>query len=340
MRLKHLKQEMLLPKKEYIINKMVTIQGLDVLILSFTIGKDKNCLWTISESEEFTNGDRYEGYDDSDEKFKTNREELIDNIETRRRNVYIKEIEIQGQGVKFGSSSSSHIYDMNKDGIMALQHFVEKGLISEEWDEVKLENLVITNYEQIEDEDTPIIDINKELDISLYINEDFIEIPIQGPFKLKFGKQDMETKIAYYDEELGEDKHFFINEIYSFDVYEDMKKKVEEIKDIEIRENTLNNFIEAIEMICPRDKNLAVIKYETPDNVQLLFNMKEFLDGEPKVYESGGAGIWASYGEGLGMNGHKLQECVLHPIDKDFDGEIELELFSRFLKIPGEVIKL
>ena len=340
MKLKHLKQEMLLPEKEYIINKVVTIQELDVLILSFTIEKDKNCLWTISASEEFTPGKRYKGYDESDEKWRTNREELIDNIKNRRRNVHIKEMEIQGQAVRFGSSGSSPIYDMNRAGIMALQHFMEKGLISEEWDYVKLQNLVITNYEQIEGEEDPIIDINKELDISLHINEDFVEVPIQHPFKLDFGKQNIGKKISYYDEKLEKDNHFFLNEIYSFDVYEDMKKKVEEIEDIEIRENTLNNFIEAIEMICPRDKNLAVIKYETPDNVQLSFNMKEFLDGEPKVYESGGVGIWASYGEGLGINGYKLQECVLHPIDKDFDGEIELELFSRFLKIPGEVIKL
>lgn len=339
MRLKHLKQEMLLPEKEYIINKMVNIQGVDVLILSFTIEKDKNCLWTISVSEEFTPSERYERYNESDEDFKTNREELIDGIE-RRRNVHIKEIEIQDQIVRFDSSSSSHIYDMNKDGIMALQHFVEKGLISKEWDDIKLENLVITHYEQIEGENTPNINMNKELDISLHIAECFLEIPIQHPFKLEFGKQDIGKKIIYYDEKLGEDKHFFINEIYSFDVYEDMQKKLEEIEDIEIRENTLNNFIEVFEMVYPRNKNLAVIKYETPDNIQLSFNMKDYLDGEHITYDSATAIMWSFYGEGLGINGYKLQECALHPIDKDFKGQIELELFSRFLKIPKELIKL
>ncbi len=41
MRLRYLMQEMLLPKEEYIINKRVNIQGLDVLVLSFTIEKTK-----------------------------------------------------------------------------------------------------------------------------------------------------------------------------------------------------------------------------------------------------------------------------------------------------------
>ena len=45
----------------------------------------------------------------------------------------------------------------------------------------------------------------------------------------------MGTKIVYYDEELGKENYFFINEIYSFDVYEDIKKKVDKIEDVEMR---------------------------------------------------------------------------------------------------------
>ncbi len=52
MRLRYLMQEMLLPKEEYIINKRVNIQGLDVLVLSFTIEKDKNRLWLMYENKD------------------------------------------------------------------------------------------------------------------------------------------------------------------------------------------------------------------------------------------------------------------------------------------------
>ena len=48
--------------------------------------------------------------------------------------------------------------------------------------------------------------------------------------------------------------------------------------------------------------------------------------------------MWFSKEEGLGVNGYKLRECVLQAIDKDFDGDLEIELFSRYQQIPGEEV--
>lgn len=341
MRLKTLKKMMLVPDKEYILNKTINIQGQEILILSFTVEKDENCLWTISEREDFIREDSNdeEGYH---HEFKTNRERLINSIEMSRRDrsVFIKEMQIQDQIIKFTSSSSSHISYNNPEGMMKLQHFVEKGLISEEWDEVRLENIVITEYQQMEGEDTPVIHMDRELNISLKFDQRFKKIPIHHPFKLQFGKQNMGTKIEYYDEEMEENKYFFINEIYSFDPYEEIMNNMENIEDPEMRKNILDNFIESLEGTCPRDKNLAVIKYETPDNIQLSFNMKEYLDAKPIISSSASGIIWSSGEDELGVNGYKVRECVLQPIDRDYEGEIQLELTSRFLQIPGEKINI
>ena len=341
MRLIDLKKLMLLPDKEYIINKMVNIQGQEILILSFTVEKDENCLWTISESKEFIR-DNLNEEEVYRHEFESNRERLINSIEMDRRdrNMFIKEMVIQDKVLKFTSSSSSHVSYNNPDGMMKLQHFVEMGLISEEWDEVRLENMVITNYRQMEGENTPLIEMNKELNISLVFDQRFKEIPIHHPFKLQFGKQNMGTKIEYYDEEMEENKYFFINEIYSFDPYEEIVNNMENIGDPEMRKNILDNFIESLEGTCPRDKNLAVIKYETPDDIGLSFNMKEYLDEEPIISSSASGFIWSSGEDELGVNGYKVRECVLQPIDKNFEGEIELELTSRFLEIPGGKINI
>lgn len=330
---------MLLPIEEYIINQRVNIRGVDVLILSFTIEKDKNCLWLMYEREESIEDEFDRRYR---EEFRTNREELLHKIEASDIHQYfhIEKMETQGQVIRFGSSSSSYIYDMNKEGIMQLQHFVEKGLISEEWDDVKLKNLVICEYEQIEGEIAPNIDNTKELALKLYINPNSREVPIKHLFKVKFGKQDVGTKIIYYDEELNKESYFFVNEIYSFDVYEDIKKKVDKIEDVEMREKNLKIFIEALERICPRDKKLAVIKYETADNTQLNFYMNDYLEAEPIIYEDGGTlSIWTSNDKEIGINGYKLRECVLQPVDKDFKGELEIELLSRVVEIPEEIVK-
>ena len=53
LRLKYFKEKMLIPTEEYIINKLVNIRGVDVLLLSFTVEKDKSTLWTINRKGTF-----------------------------------------------------------------------------------------------------------------------------------------------------------------------------------------------------------------------------------------------------------------------------------------------
>lgn len=343
--LKYLRQQMLLPIEEYIINQRVNIKGIDVLLLSFTIEKDKNCLWMIYE-----NGKYFRDKSDCEdrEELRTNREEMLNNIETsnRDKHFHIGEMEIQGNIVNFSSSSSSSIYNMNSEGIMRLQHFIEQGLISKEWDDIELENLIIMECKQMEDEVAPNIDKNQEMSVVLHIHRDIIKIPIQHSFKVEFGKQDIGTKIFYYDKELDKENHFFIDEIYSYDIYEDVQKQFEKIEDNEIRERMFNNFMDGLERICPKGKNLAVIKYETEDNTQLCFHMKDYLEAKLISYNDessiGGAssiGIICKSDEEIGINGHKVRECVLQSIDKDFKGELEIELFSRYLEIPEEQVR-
>lgn len=195
MMLKYLKQQMLLPIKEYIINQHVNIRGMDVLILSFTVDKEKNILWIIYEDKDFFISEIDCEYR---EEIKTNREGKLHSLEecSKHKDFYIKQMEIQGQIVNFSSSRSSHINISNLEEIMQLQHFTEKGLILEEWNDVNLGDLVIAQYEQMEGEILPSIDKTKELDIKLYIDQSFIEIPIQHPFKVDYGKQDIGTKIV------------------------------------------------------------------------------------------------------------------------------------------------
>lgn len=337
MDIKSFKHLMLLPEKEYIINHRVNIRGLDVLLLSFTIEKDKNRLWMMYEDKDLLDVDPDDVYW---REFKTNREELQRNIEADKINkhFYIRQMQIQGQTISFDSSSYGPINDTDSEKLMQLQHFVEKGLIPEEWDDVRLKSLVIGSYEQSKDETTPIIDNTKDIPVKLHISRSSKKILIQCPFIVKYGKQEKGVKIKYFDSSLGTEQYFFIDEIYSFDPYEDIIQKTERIEDTKTREDILKHHIEALESICPRDKNLAVIKYETKDNIQLNFMMKDYLEAESIHRNSAMSFGFISKPDDLGINGSKTRECVLQPIDKDFNGELEVELFSRYVEIPEEII--
>ena len=342
MLLKHLKQQMLLPVEEYIINKAVNIRGTEVLLLSFTVEKDKNSLWVLYENHNLNDDSCDEEYHEEfyteREEMTTNREEFLHHIKESHRQKYfhIKDMEMQGNIIRFGSSTSSPIYDRNIEGKMHLQHFVEKGLISEEWDEKRLENLVIARYDQMEDEELPKIDKTKELSVVLRIDRDIREVAIQHPFVVKFGKQDIGTKVTYYDEALEKESYFFIDEIYSYDPYEDILEKSKQIEDPEERENMIQHITKALETVCPKGKKLAVIKYETEDETQLRFVMKDYLEAKP-VHSCSSIGFICKNDE-IGINGYKLKECVMQSIDKDFNGELEIELFSKYVEIPEETV--
>ena len=339
MLLKHLKQQMLLPVEEYIINKAVNIRGTEVLLLSFTVEKDKNSLWVLYENHNLNDDSCDEEYHEEfyteREEMTTNREEFLHHIKESK-HFHIKDMEIQGNIIRFGSSTSSPIYDRNIEGKMHLQHFVEKGLISEEWDEKRLENLVIARYDQMEDEELPKIDKTKELSVVLRIDRDIREVAIQHPFVVKFGKQDIGTKVTYYDEALEKESYFFIDEIYSYDPYEDILEKSKQIEDPEERENMIQHITKALETVCPKGKKLAVIKYETEDETQLRFVMKDYLEAKP-VHSCSSIGFICKNDE-IGINGYKLKECVMQSIDKDFNGELEIELFSKYVVIAEETI--
>lgn len=342
MMLKHLKQQMLLPIEEYVIGKTVTIQGTKVLLLIFTIEKDKNSLWLLYENDEL-NDDNFDEVFPEDlnvvrDGFTTNRQEFLYQIKKmqRQKHFHIKEMEVQGSIIRFGSSTWSPLYDRNAEGKMHLQHFVEKGLISEEWDDKKLENLVVARYNQVEGEELPSIDKSKDLSVVLKVDRNIREVAIQHPFAAKFGKQDIGTKMVYYDENLGKESYFFIDEIYSYDPYEDLLEKSKQIDDSVEREKMILHVTKALESICPKGKNLAVIKYEAEDNTQLRFVMKEYLESKP-VYSCSSIGFICKNDE-IGINGYKIKECVMQSVDKDFDGELEIELFSKYIVIPEETV--
>ncbi|WP_352419078.1 hypothetical protein [Proteiniborus sp.] len=338
MTIKFLKRLMLLPKEEHIINKRVSIRGLEVQLLSYTIEEDENRLWIMYEDKDLLDVDPDDEYW---REFRTNREELLRKIEANKINKYfhIKQMEIQGQTVSFDSSTYGPLHDLNKKELMQLQHFTEKGLIPSELEEAPLRSLVMGSYVQVRDEDTPIIDATKDLSLKLHIGRDSKEILIQCPITVKFGKQEIETKVKYYDSSLGQEQYFYIDEIYSFDPYEDIIQKTERIEDDKMREDILKHHIEALESICPRNKNLAVIKYETTDNVQLNFMMKDYLDSEPIRHNSATSIGFISSTKEVGINGNKVRECVLQTIDKDFNGNLEIELFSRYVEIPEQIIQ-
>lgn len=335
---KELKEKIILEENEIVINKKINIEGKEVLLLSFIKDSDSNKLWTMHIS----NGKE----EDEQRTFNTNRDELINNIKRRVESelIEISEMIIQGQVVIFQSSYSSSIKHLTGMQMIMIQHFIKTGMITDEWDNINVNDIIITIYEQLKEESFPEIQKNEKIEITLKIDEKIKEVLVQYPFIIKLGKLNKNTKINYLEEEFKKEGFFYLNEIEKYDIWKDTLEKIENnincIEESE-RDNFKNNTIESLEKNCPKNMDLLTISYETEDDSQLNFFTKEYLEKEP-IYNEEMSMLFLSCGNETGINGYsKRMEC-LKTIEKDFLGELELEieLFSKYVKIPEKIVRL
>ncbi|MGH4118472.1 hypothetical protein [Clostridium sp.] len=343
MLLKDLKQNMLLPIKEIFLNKAVKIRGIDVQLISITSEEHRNVLWAMYQLPCAT----YEGIDlEEKTDYTSNRDEMINNISKEINsppNIYISEIMIQNHKLTFISSSASPMCDIDYKGYMQLQHFIDNGMVTTNWDEINLANIVIATYVQNESEKFPTIDLSKKLDITLKISTECKQVLINQPIRLNFGEIEKGTKFHFYDSIEKKNHIYYIDKIEHYDIWEDANRifKHERMPNFpkeqiaQMKEDYLNNLGE----ICPKGMNLAMLEYESENNVQLNFYSKEYLDERP-IRKDSSFGMCFTSDKKLGTNGFESRTDMIKPVEKDFNGSIDVELFSWFMQIPEELITI
>ncbi len=339
MLLEILKQHMLLPEKEFFINKTFEIDGVSAILLSITSHCDKNILWVMYHQPAINLEEAEEEIENT-----TNRKDMIRNIyRNSAQDFNFYEIKIQGQKMTFSSSSASTVYDNNIDAYMQLQHFIEHGMNVGPLDKIDLSNIVIAAYEQSDNEELPQIDLSKNLDIIIKIDESYKEVLINQPLHLELGNMEKGKKFYFYDSINKVDRFFFVDSIEHYDIWQKAElhfsnEKMKGFSKEEI-EKMKKQHLKGVEETCPKGMDLAIIKYEAEDNIQLNFYSKEFLE-KKRIFKSSASFLFfASHGE-MGINSLESQICMLKPIPKDFKGSMDIELFSWIMKIPEYSIEV
>lgn len=320
--------------EEIVINKKVNIRGIEVLILSFIKYDNKNKLWTVQKRSTDYKAD----YDQSP---LTNREEYRNRIKSSNQyeNIHINQMKIQDNIINFTSSEGTAIEYASGEQINIMKHFIDTNLLSKDWDDIQVDDIIFGIYEQCEEENFPTINYNEKINITLSIDEDIKEVLIEHPLTVSIGEAKKGTKI-YYKDVNGEEDFFYLDEVIKYDLHTDTLEKLEkniDYIDEEFRESYINSTMEDINNICPKNMDVTSIYYETQNNTQLKFYTKDNLEAKP-VYSTSSTGvIWFS-DESHGINGCYKYVDMLCPVEKDFNGELEIELFSKYNKIPKEEI--
>lgn len=322
-------------KEEIVINKKLKIRDKEILVLSFINYGDKSRLWTLHKNE-------FKRNEEDVFEYKTNREELIDSIRLNSNGEFInfRNMTIQSNKVNFEYSYETSMEYANGIDILSINHFINSGLVNEVWDDINIEDMIFTTYEIGEEDTFPNINKNEKIDIELYIEADLKEKLIQHPFKVRIDEYEKNTKI-YYKDYNGIENFFYLDSLIKYDLrkntLENMNANIDKI-DEEYRQSYMEEGIKDIESICGKDMDYTAIFYENEENEQLRFLTNKYLNKKPVLSSSSTSMMWLS-SEEYGQNGYFQYTDGIEAVEKNFDKEMEIELFSKFIKVPEETIK-
>lgn len=333
--MKYFKNLVISPSKEILINKVLYIKGIKTILMSITKEKDKNRLWIMSCIRR--------NYKDIDKEYLTNREKMISNIcNNLHSDIFISSLQIQNQVMNFTSSQGVSISGDSIEGAMYLQHFLEKGIDISVFENESPSDIFIFSYEQESNQKFPKVNSSKNFNIILSIEGSSKEILVNKDFKINMGEELSEEKLCFYDGITNINRYFYINKLYEYDIWKEAenyfnnnigifsKEKTKEIKE---------EYFESLKEICPKNMNLAVIDYETVDDVQLNFYDSEFLNKKPENSDAISIMLLKPIDE-IGPNGYKNRICALKPVNKGFNGTLNIELFSWVMVTQKEIIKI
>lgn len=175
----------------------------------------------------------------------------------------------------------------------------------------------------------------------------FGRISVTVPVKQKLTAQFNQAKTRKYvlNDEMGtETIEFFVDGLIVYDIWDEAETRFDTPRFVERfseeeRARIKKDYIEHLPDICPQGMCLAVLEYETDDDIQLQFYSERFLAQKPE-HKSSASFLMLKAEKELGPNGRRLRACVLEPVPKDADGEIEIELVNYYKHFPESRIEL
>ncbi|MEJ8305160.1 hypothetical protein [Saccharibacillus sacchari] len=352
MLLKELKETMLIPDREILLNRLVSINSADVLLISITSENGVNKLWTLRQ---IPNWMYEENPDYQPEENRTHRQRMQGSLQERvafgDQEDGISKMIIQGKPMTFGMSQSTFCTEQDHEAYMKVQHFVEKGMKLASFADVRVDRLFLTFYEQDASELFPDLDLEKELNITLKFNSTFRTVAVHTePIELEFGDTPEGGKYYFYDPVAGKQRTFSIKALKREDVWKkaeaNFEKPAAQSSTTEEWQQFKEQYLDGLELACPKHQDLAVLDYESEDNLRLQFYAKDFLDAKPKVMtDTDVAGkllfsVFYSSESRPDANGVKLRTTAIGLVDKTFDGTLVVELVNYDMELPEKTIKI
>ena len=303
-------------RRELLIGREIEVMGKTTLILGLEEVEEVEDgelevltkLLLLHEEEIEDEDDWEDGWEDDDEEEEqTNRQILIDEMDTDGEPT-IMDIEtfwISGTAYEVQGMTSGDL-DIYGD-VLKIKHFAKQGCVPDDWMEKETDELALTEY----DIDADIFNVDWKADIlqiSVELSDPVEEVLVGKVLACNCGHYDVPMAFSVKGKE-GEQIPVKLHGVYLHNLWTDAACLEEDFGELE--------------EWCDRDERLLVAEYSTNENLQMNFYTKDYLDAP--AYEESYAGEMFLL---LDDEESDRRKCVLDVVPEDFDGEIEIELLS------------
>ncbi len=325
MKLKELMKDQIPFRQEVLINREIEIQDKRALILGlreieeFEDGEPEKVikLMVLHEAAEWPDDEWDEDeWDDWDDEEQTNRQFLIENLETEESSSATDIDAFVINGVPY------EVLDLDVDYLgedpfyetaMVMKHFLTlaENAVSDWWLEKDLDELAVAEYVM----EPQIFSVDWKADI-LNITAEIIppmeEVLVGKVFKCSCGHYDVPKEFTIKGRD-GRNIQGRLYGVYLHDIWSDPA-----CLDMEFSE---------LEELCGRDERLLLVDYSTDEDLQLDFYTKDYLDAaiseEDDTFFLGEAISIELSGDRDGR-----YACILDVVPPDFHDDVEIELLS------------
>ncbi len=330
MKFSHIKNDIIVPKKQLVIDKKVLVNDKMFHVLSAYEQCDKVMLVTLNIGDKEDESDAIIEFD----AVKTNRDELLSMHNTHTdSHLSVKELYLDEKKIECDSSSGG-LYENHYD-FFKLSYIANLGIDLDYLDDVLLANIIVTTFEMHE---ATLDDLNLDKARKLRITRipSFENVLANVECNLTLSSGDF----SFIDESSKE--HKFRARLREIDIWSEVVPKVEEnflkfyesLDEKEKELHQIDEFYSTYENICPRGKNLLCVAYESEE--QLDFYTKEFLDANI-VRNTHGSFMF------LGRDDETNERfSILNPVKKGEVEEVEVELFRwiKYTEVDDIVVHL
>ncbi len=318
MKFSDIKNDVIVPKSQHIIDKKVIVDDKEFHILSAY--EDDNCVKIIILNVE-------DEILDDNENFnvicnRTHREELVSKVKYQRSsNLEIKDLYFDDKKVSMSGSSTGGGLPNHYDYFM-ISYIANLGIDLEYLDDILFSNIIVATY-RLSEKSLESLNLDKVKILKITRRPSFETKLVNFDYRLSLNK----NEYSFIDE--NKEKQTFKARLIEYDIWaevpmlEEMHKELyEKLDDKEKELYKKPDYENLYNDICPKGMNLLCVVYES--DVQLNFHTKQYLN--TKVDMSSSSSSSRVFFKRDEETGERI--CILEPTYKNKVDCLEVELFS------------